>query len=378
MTEYRVIDHRVEGDGHPIDLTREEFIHFQVLLARVAGPMRTRTLSLIISLSLAAALLAGEGVYWYQGEKPDLFVAAAALLLAGLSLLLWWYVPYVTKRNAGRLYDRVVQGGGTHYGLLRLYPLRVEKAKASLVAKVTISPECLYIEDEMLQVFMDRQRQAIVLPGRCMTPELAEQARQLAAALPPQNCKFFGRVIPQGLRVTPPAAEPLRAVFLEEEICYTPEEHVSISKALTVQMFWKRAPLLSLLSGLCALMLGWGSESASLWMIPLYFLLALGVLTLLNLVLPLRRIPAAVEAMSGVERSLRLRVDERGLYSYKTGYGESYLPWSDIKNVYDAGTAVEFSGKNITFTLPKRCIPDLAAFTAAVDEKMAEKRNNSV
>lgn len=371
MAEQVQYNNRIEGEGHPIDLTREEFIHFQMLLSRISGPMRTRTASLVTSLVLAAMVISGEVVLWLDGQQVDLLMLAAALLLTGISLLLWCYVPIGIKRNAGRMYDRTVNSGISHYGLLRISDHAVIKQKATITATVNLDQHTLFAEDSEMQLFVTRGGQAIVLPARCMTPELAEKARRVAQQLPQQNYRFLGRLQTQGLPVTPPAETTTAMVLLDKTVRYTPEEYVSIAKALTIQRFWTRAPLYCVISMGLGLLFGWNGET----ILPsvVWFLVIGGLLALLNVVLPLRRIPRAVETMSAEDLSIHLLIDDRGVRIQKAGQGEIGLSWEAVTHVYESDTTVEVTGKGQFVRIPKRCIADFEVFSKDIDTYFHKK-----
>ncbi len=371
MAKQVVFNNRIEGEGHPIDLTREEFIHFQTLLSRISGPMRTRTTSLVASLVLAATVIGGQIMLWANGQEIDLLLLAAALLLTGFSLLLWCYVPVQLKRSAGKNYDRTVKSGISHYGLLRIAEHAVIKQKATMTATVSVGPHTFFIEDSVMQVFVTRGGQSIVLPARCMTPELAEEARRVAQQLPQSNYRFFSRLQAAGQPVTPPPETTTAMVLLDETVQYTTEEYVPITKALAVQHFWARAPLYCVISMGLGLLLGWNGES----ILPsvVWFFVIGGLLALLNVVLPLRRFPRLVEAMSANDLTIHVVVDDRGVRIRKGTQGEIGLPWEAITHVYDGATMVEVTGKGQFIRIPKRCIEDFEVFSQDIDTYLHKK-----
>ena len=365
MAKEVTFSHRVQGEGHPVDLTRDEFIHFQELMSRISGGMRTRTLSLVFSLILAAAVIGGEVMLWKNGEAYDLILIAMGLFLAGLALLLWCYVPFQVRRRAGRLYDRTVKSGISHYGLLRVALHGIMKEKATLTATVPLNNGTFYIEDTVMQVVFNRMGQAIVLPARCMTPVLAEDVRRAAQQLPPTNYRFFSRLEPLGQVAIPPA-DVTGQVILDETVQYTPEEYVDVTKALTVQRFWQKSPLYCSVALMLALFFSVNAQSA--WVGAVTFLLAVGGLALLCLVFPLRRIPNMVDRMSAEALSLQMTLDDRGLRVQKSGQGEVGLPWSDVTHVYDGDTMVEITAKNLFFRIPKRLIADFEEFSKDIEQ----------
>lgn len=366
MATNKIFSYEVTGDGTPMDLTREEFARFQSLLSSISGPMRTRNVSLIFSLLLGAGVLVPELILWRQGQQPDVLLLAAMLLLVGMSLVLWGITPpYITKK-AEKLYDLTTEAGQSFYGLVRIYPDRVEKAKPDYTVVIPFNEQALFIEDAGMLVFLNKQRQAIVLPARCLTPAQADILRAGAELLPPANRRFVSRLVPQGqAALLPPPTEG--ELLYEDTIRYTPEEYVVVAKDQTQRLFWRRVPLFCIISMMLALTFGWNDQS--MWQCVALFALSGGVLTFFNLVLPLRRVTLMAPHMRGEQLSVRVTVDYRGLRLLKENQGEGSMPWSAIKHVYDADTFVRFSGKQ-EFFLPKRCIPDLDTFSADIDRYM--------
>lgn len=364
MAKQVTYSQRVQGEGHPIDLTREEFIHFQELMSRVRGTMRTRHVSLVISLVLAVMVIGGEVMVWINHQPPDMLLLGAGLFLAGLALLMWCYTPYQVRRSAAAQYDRAVNSGISHYGLLRVGFHGIVKEKAAVTATVPLNNASFFIEDEQMQVVFNRMGQAIVLPARCMTPELAEDVRGAAQQLPPTNCRIFNRMTALGQVVVAPDDSPVQ-VLMDKTVQYTPEEYIQVTNAVMQQQFWQRSPLYCTISVAMALMLSVNTQSV--WVGAIGFLLTVGVQALLFLLLPLRRIPVAVEALPAEALSVQMTLDERGLRVQKAGQGEVGLPWSEVTHVYDGETMVEITSKKMFFRIPKRFIEDFDEFSRDIE-----------
>ncbi len=368
MATKHLFSYEIAGDGTPMDLTRDEFVRFQSLMSGVGGPLRTRSMMLVFSLLLGGGILLPELILWRQGRQPDVLLIAVVLLTVGVSLLLWAATPLYIKRKAEKLYDQSIEAGQSYYGLVRIYDDRVEKAKPDYTVIVPYRELALFIEDAQVMVLLNRQRQAVVIPARCVTPEQAEAIRAGVERLPTANRRFCSRLIPLGQPATlPPPVEG--ELLYEGTVQYRPEEYVVVAKELTIQQFWRRAPLLCAMSMLGALAFGWDGQS--IWPCVALFVLIGGVLTLFNLVLPLRRVSSVAPHMRAEQLSVRVTVDHRGLRLLKEDQGEGSMPWSAIAHVYDAEPFVKFSGKQ-EFCLPKRCIEDLDTFSADIDRYMGK------
>lgn len=367
MATNKIFSYEVEGDGIPVDMTRDEFVRFQTLVSQISGPLRTRTVTLVFSLLLGGSLLLPELLLWWRGDQPDFMLMAVVLLTIGASLVLWAVTPLFHVRRAEKQYDSAIEAGQSYFGLLRIYDDRLEKAKPDYSLTIPFGQQAMLIEDATMFVLMNRARQAIIIPARCIT---AEQAQSIRAAadnrMPPSNRRFVSRLEPLGQpALLPPSTEG--EVLFVDTIRYTPEEYTVVAKELTTQQFWRRAPLLCSLCVLVALAFGWDGQN----LLPVlgWFAGAAAVLTLFNLVLPLRRIQKMAPHMRTEQLSVRVTVDYRGVRLLKDNQGEGSMPWSAVKHVYDAESFVKFAGKQ-EFYLPKRCIPDLETFSADIDRYM--------
>ena len=98
------------------------------------------------------------------------------------------------------------------------------------------------------------------------------------------------------------------------------------------------------------------------------FLVIAGVLTLLNLILPLARVKGQAAALSPHERTVQVRMDTIALRVKGQTTAENYALWCDVDHVYDKGEFVEVvHNKQATLHIPKRCIEDIAAFEAVLN-----------
>ena len=357
-----------------VDLNREEFVAFRLLLARVNGPLRMKTPSMLVSIA-CCLLMAGIAVeqWWAAGWKgyPDPVMLVGALLVLLPGLYLWFYVPAKMKKTAGRQYDRSVSAGMTYCGRLTVTPEYVEKAGTTATAHIRLDDRVLFIENAAMMAFVTAGSPALVLPARCLTEESAAAVRKAADCLPAHCRRFIARVVPGGEEVawqeTPPPQERWVSTFT-----YTTDEYAGVLKGLIVQHYWHTAPMTAITATCGALLFGWNDENM-LRCIP-YFLVILAVLTLFNLVLPLSRIKRQVATLSAHDLTMQVRLDDLALRLKMPKGAENWVLWCDVEHVYDKDTMVEFvHNKHATLHIPKRAIEDIDAFETVLNQCRGKK-----
>ncbi|MBQ8683801.1 MAG: hypothetical protein IJ518_04740 [Clostridia bacterium] len=358
----------------PVNITREEFVAFSLLQARIIGVLRRRKAIIPLSLCLFAAmagLLIWDFVEYGTVDIPSL-VATVFMLLP--ILLSYGIIPVILRKKAEKSYDdRQARHADKMYGLLTVYPDRVEKVGTFSTAKIPLHGHTLFVERQDMLLFLNRLSPALVLPARCMTPEMTAVVKAAADKLPTTNRVFISRFQPLGQPVTPPPARPEEETLWEQMIVYTPEESYRVTKPVIVQRFWKMAPMVAGISLLGAYMLGWDG-SGNIIPCILYFLVCMAVLTLLFLVTPLSRMKKMVPLQETKDLTVHLRITEKLVYFRTAASGEVGVFWEDIDHVYDKDDMVEieYKGGGLLF-IPKRFIVDLQKF----DEIIRKCRENA-
>ncbi|MBE6807766.1 MAG: hypothetical protein E7527_07195 [Ruminococcaceae bacterium] len=350
-----------------VDLTREEFIAFRMLLARLQGPLRLRIPTMIMAALCCVGVAALAVVDWLEAGKqgwpdPTLLVTAALVLLPGFYT--WFYVPAKMKKTAGQHYDRSVRSGMSYCGRLEIYPDRVDKVGVSASTSAVMDQGTLFIETADMMVFTAAGTPALVLPGRCLTAAQAAQIRQTADRLPPHNRRFIARVRTGAEVVAPPVEEKPEELWVST-FTYTPEEYATVLKGVLIQHFWRMAPLL-MGTALVGSYLFRPMEGDLTSCIPL-FLVMCGIFLLFNLILPLARVKRQVPYTTAHDRTMQVRLDTMALRLKLPKGAENWVLWCDVDHVYDKDDFVEVvHNKKATLHIPKRCIEDLEAFDAIV------------
>lgn len=361
---------RPEQTGLAVDLTREEYIGYHLLLTRISSPVSMRAVQVLLSLLCGAALLL-TGIYsWLAREAVEwdiLALSAAVLVLTVISRIA---APARMKKRAGALYDESIDSGYSYYGYLQVYPDRIEKVGKEFTTTIPVQEDTLFVESPEYMVWINREQRAIVLPARCMTAQAAADVRRAADRLPARNRRFFGRLAAQGQPAQPPQ-EIAYTVLWEQTLEYTPEEYRAQMRYMATQRYRRRLPMLGIISAAMGLLLGW--SDTAIWPCVPWFLAIFAVLTLLNWGIPLRRYAAAADALPRQARQLWVSFSDRGMRMRQdTRYAT--IPWRAFNHIIDRGDYVELLRREQSVRIPKRCIDDLPAFDAMITHYWHNKK----
>lgn len=358
-----------------VDLTREEFIAFRMLNARLLGPMRQRIPTLIVSI-VCFFLLGGYAIFEWQAHivpYPDPVLVVGAFVVLIPALIFCVYVPQRMKKQAGKQYDRSVQAGMDFCGELFIYPDCIEKASSTVTASVRFDERMLFIETAEMMVITAIGSPAIVLPARCLTDEMARAVRQASMQIPPRNRRFIARVKARGEVVAPPAPKAKPEELWVQTFTYTAEEYTVVLKGLIQQHFWRMSPMLALVAMMGAILFGNADITNLAENIPLFVVIML-VLVLFNLVLPLRRVKTQAESLSAHDLTMQVRLDTMMIHNKLPKGGENWVLWCDVDHVYEREDFVEIvHNKKASLFIPKRCIPDLNELDAIVKRCRGEQ-----
>lgn len=356
-----------------VDLTREEYVAFRYLQAKVNGPLRLRFLWVVLTLLFSVAALAMALEEWYAAGfagYPDPMLLVLAVLALLPLFYVWLYVPHRVKKTAAAQYDRSVSSGMSFTGRLTVGDGYVEKAGPSATANIPMDERTLFIENSEMMVFINAASPALVLPARCLTEEMAAAVRGAADRLPLRNRKFIARVVTQGHVVT---AMP-EAVIPEEvwvsTFTYTAKEYTTLTRGLIIAHYWRMAPVNAVYAAVLAVMTGWDMDvftNETLMSCGVNFLLFFGLMTVFNLLLPLSRSKRQAEMLTAHDLTMQVRFDTLALRIKAQKSSETFVLWCDVDHVYDKGDFVEIiHNKRGNLQIPKRAIEDIAAFESAL------------
>lgn len=359
-----------------VDLTREEYVAFRYLQAKVNGPLRLRFLWAAIFPLFGLISLAMALIEWSVdgfSVHPDPLLLVMALLCVLPMLYVCLYLPRKVKKTAAAQYDRSVSAGMSFTGRLTVGDGFVEKAGPSATAHIPMDERTLFIENREMMVFINAASPALVLPARCLTEEMAAAVRGAADRLPVRNRRFIARVIPQGRVVT-----AMPTVATPEEVwvatyTYTVEEYTALTRGLVTAHYWRMAPVNTVYAAVLAVLTGWEYyeevfTNETLMSCGVSFLLYFGLMTLFSLVLPLSRCKRQAAMLTAHDLTMQVRFDTLALRIKGQKTPETFVLWCDVDHVYDKGDFVEIiHNKRGNLQIPKRAVEDVAAFEAALN-----------
>ena len=349
-----------------IDLTAEEFAAYCVQLNELRGAMRHRKLLMGISGVLCGALVAFSLVEWLAFHLPFDWITSACGLLMLLPMTIWALLPRMTRKKAIARHKASVAAGMVFTGQLIVTPEFVEKVGPSATAHIQLDGHTLFFENKQMMVFQTAGSPALILPGRCLTPEQAAVIRRAADALPTPNRRFIARVRCGGQRVAPATATAPEKVWTTT-FTYTADEFATVMKGGVMRRFWKLAPWITLAACFGSFVFGWGGTQTIPYCIG-YFLMFMGVFLVMNLAMPLLRIRGAAAAASPHDLTIKVTFDTVALRMESTKGVSNWVLWSDVTHVYDKGDYAEVVlGTASTLMIPKRAIEDIPAFEMALE-----------
>lgn len=348
----------------PVDLQKEELVQLTYLQGHRFNPKRQRKMFLIVSLLCLIPVVGMLVEEWMVRRVIDPLLAVSSVLMLIPMLYAFAILPWLLRRRAEKAYDQSLAAGRDFFGEVQLYHDRVEKKTADLTAKIPLNGHTMFVETPDLMAFVNRFSPAIILPARCMTEESAKAVRTAADHLPFTNRRFLGRLQPQAQPVTIPGEKQAPQVLWECEFVYSDEELIASARRMMLTRFWMRAPLLVLLSLFPAFSVGMDGSLPSAIGSCLFFL---GLLVVLNLVLPMSNLKRSVVTVTPAQRTRRVTVDTMGVRLNSPESGDSLLLWTEDLHVYDKAPFAEFAVKKRTaFYLPKRCIDNVDGFNEVI------------
>ena len=356
-----------------IDLTAEEAAAYSLLMAKERGPLRTRKTALITAALCSVILLGLAFGEWLAGvvDSFDYVTAACGVLIWLPALYVCAILPHTIRKKAIAHYERSVAAGVVYNGRLTVTDEYIEKAGASATAHVRLDQRAFFIETADMMVFIAADSLGLVLPARCLTDEMATAIRRAADRLPARNRRFIARIQPQG-QVVAPVDAPKPEQLWTCTFTYTAEEYHTVVRGNVLHRFWRVAPMVTPVAFMGALVFGWSGESIT----PAigYFLLFMGIVLLMNLVLPLLQVKRQVAMLTAHDLTYKVTFDTTAMRMQYPRGSEMPMLWCDVKHVYDRDAFAEIVGpKNANLLIPKRAIEDISAFEAALERCRGKK-----
>ena len=366
----------------PVDMTREEYIAFNLLVAKTMGILRHRKGQSLLFAALLGLCLGMMIVSRLVFHYVDMISLLLFLLVLGAGLLLLFGLPGYLRRTAARAYDRTVQGGYDYYGIVRVLADRMEKESKSkgICSAIYYAKNAVYIESKDMMILLAPGSRAIVLPARCMTEEDAELVRRrVTDGVDAIRRQLLHKMTPLAGSRIHAQEDGFPSLTQEEEgkviavfVQYRPKEYVELVTDKAGQKFVKMLPLF----GGTALALGLAMTLTVgfIWGLTVF----VGLLTLLFLFqVESCRVKAKqrLKRLLGELPELEFRFSGRGI-TVRTAQqnGGVHYPWFMVTRAVERPKCVEIYTDSGFFRIPKREIDDLAAFKELVDNHLpAEK-----
>ncbi len=377
MDENRTIDEREQPPrGMPIDLTKEEFIGYQLTVDKHFGTMRMQKPTMILfAIYLIVTIIFLVMTYVNDHIIDWLMLLVMLLTLLG-AVLTVTMIPSRMKKRAAMLYDAGDING--YYGELLVDRVSVTKLVGEEEDVVMpLNEKTAFIESkDFMAFFTFGGTKAIILPARCITKEAAASVREAVFA---QNCRVVKRVIG---RMEPLAQTPIE----RRDLLTKPQTLFSASmqfneKEIKDQVSdnsWKRyvqqLPLL-IVSGLLIGALMTILQESILWLGVATLAVVIGTL-LLSTLNAHARAKQIINNPQGAR--IRFEMNGRGISAYMGTVAQPlFIRWQAVEYAVEHPDYVEFYGLKQIIRVPKRAIDDFEEFRRIVDTYHTPKKNHN-
>ena len=350
--------------GIPVDLNEQEFLDFNMTIARKMGALRTQKPMLLLFavylvvdvISLIKNFLDTGHISW------TLLVIAAVTLACGAMTL--YAMPARIRKTAKANYLAGNHNG--YYGEFTVTPYAVMKRIGDETITVALDEHAIYLEDKGFMAFTAQgQTRSIVLPARCVTPQMAAANREAVFA---PTARIRRRVFAR-MEAVAPAPIPRRDFPAPPQTLYTLDFIYNESEAKTVfrdvamKQYFQSLPTVSAMAIMAGLLLAILQEQV-FW----FPLVSLGIIFGYLLILLVQasshsKQPGATENRTHLtltDRGVELRISPSG---QRMAFG-----WQGVERAVERAECVEFyyNGGNL-LRIPKRAIDDFEKFKQVVD-----------
>ena len=350
--------------GIPVDLNEQEYLDFNMTIARKMGALRTQKPMLFlfaVYLTVDVISLIKEFADTGHVSWTLLVIATVTLACGGLMLTV---MPRRIRNTAKTNFAAGNQNG--YYGELTVTPYAVMKNIGDETITVPLDEHSIYIEDKGFMAFTAQgQSRSIVLPARCVTPQLATAIREAVFA---PTVRIQRRVFAR-MNAVAPAPIPRRDFLAPPrtlytlDFTYTEKEAAKLFRDVAMKQYFQSLPTVSAMAIMAGLLLAILQEQV-FW----FPLVSLGIIFgyLLILLLQARsrsKNPGATENRTHLtltDRGVELRISPGG---QRMAFG-----WQGVERAVEREECVEFfySGNNL-LRIPKRAIDDFEEFKQVVD-----------
>ncbi len=357
---------------YSVDLSREEYVRSQEILAGRAGGM-ARGMRFISLFMLAACIVMGITDFRYS-NGIDWSLLSLLVLLIGSELWMMLTMPAQLRRRSEAAYDSTVYGGYVFSGTVTVENDAIRKRTATATTVIPYEQCRLYAETADMMIFCGMDGKSIVIPARFLNERTAEATRQAALKnVPVPRQMLINKLVPgiaEGETVRLPDQTTSEEVLLTVEVEYTDNEIVGIAAETAMERFTASLPSKCILMTMLA---SFGYFMFAIKPLPL-FLSALLVVFLVSVIKARIRMRRAITRTE--RRVCRLRVEFTDSYILLIGKAEGMrplrLPWSHVTRAVNCRDTVEiYTGKDRQLSIPKRCIADFEKLRELVDSHLS-------
>lgn len=354
----------------PVDITREEFIRFNLIVSKSTGLMRFRNGQMILFgilgvLSLLSVL--SDAVTYQRADGIMIFLVFFIAVMEGI--LLFGMSSYI-KRTSGRAYDQTILTGNSYYGRVSVYPDRVEKQNANLKTTIPFQPQTMYIETRQMMILLFPNTPAIVLTATCLTKENADAVRKaVMTGLPATRQKLVDRMVPLAKTpIAPPSSEKGREPEAEQmhvDVTYTQDEFIKLATDTAEMGFMKALPLYSGLSTMTGLLFG---LLYNFGVGIFVFILTVGGIFAVNILGVRAKANRSYQQMTESGTRIGISFTVKGITVRSPTTRESIgMIWESITRAVERREYIEFYTRTAFLRIPKHCIENIGLLKEIVD-----------
>lgn len=351
------------------DITEDEYLRFNYLIARAAGPLRYKSAYTIFVLAMQALALTLSVVQWHMYGEVARITILFLIFMAVLGVNVLIAEPLYLREVAKRAYEQERLCGIDTAGLVEVCPDGLTMKTRTTEVQLLFAERAVYIEAPDMLVLMGPDSHVIVLTARCLTQSDAARIRQAAAAvIPKQRRHWFGAFVSkttEHIEQPPAPAEPPEELFCFR-IRYSKAEYVRLLKNIGLTTFIQRLPLYGstalLVCLLFALLFNFGIA-------VLLFCSIIGICYVTDAAMAERNARILYYHTSEAHRIIRAAITIQGLVvDTPDGSMENRIPWKSVKRLVEHRDCVDFCGKTILLRIPKRYIQNLSELQKLVEQ----------
>lgn len=354
----------------PVDLTRKEYVEFNILMSKLNGAIRLRRGQSILFAVLDVVCLYTLLSEMLAYRKLDFAMLLLALFITLTGCILYFGVTAYVRNSSGNAYDQYIQSGNSYYGQIHIYNDKIEKQGESNVTTIKYDAGIRYIENKNMIILFYPNIPAIILPARCLTKEDAEAIqKEILSHIASSQQKRYAQIIPMAAGHIEKSAE--RAEKTEEteqfhvDVQYTQDEFVKLATDTAGLGFMRALPVYSALSVLASLVL---SFLYNFGVGLIAFILIIGVLFFLNVFTTREKAKTTYEQMPEDGAKIGISFTEKGITVKSSVSHETIgMIWGSITRAVERQECVEFYTKTTFLRIPKHCISDFELLRKIVD-----------